>query len=83
MCRKEVLSTLITANGGAVFRLNRDGSGYQVLHPFGAGANEGQNLQAGILIGTDGVLDLDVGGVAGRDDQVALVFAQGEDVVLP
>src|SRR2546421_2873828 len=44
------------ANGGAVFKLNRDGSGYRVLHNFGIGADDGQNLHAGILIGSDGML---------------------------
>jgi uncharacterized repeat protein (TIGR03803 family) len=45
-----------TNDGGAVFRLNKDGSGYGVLHHFGTGVNDGQNLQAGILIGSDGML---------------------------
>jgi len=30
----------------AVFKLNRDGSGYTVLHHFGSTVNDGLNLQA-------------------------------------
>src|SRR6266480_1713668 len=45
-----------TTNGGAVFKLNQDGSGYTVLHDVGTGVNDGLNLQAGILIGGDGLL---------------------------
>jgi uncharacterized repeat protein (TIGR03803 family) len=45
-----------SANGGAVFKLNRDGSGYVVLHHFGSIANDGVNLHAGILVGSEGIL---------------------------
>jgi uncharacterized repeat protein (TIGR03803 family) len=45
-----------TANGGVVFKLNRDGSGYRVLYSFGTGGNDGLSLQAGISIGSDGML---------------------------
>ncbi|PYM12949.1 MAG: hypothetical protein DME18_10145, partial [Verrucomicrobia bacterium] len=43
-------------NSGTVFKLSRDGSGYTVLHDFGTAVNDGLNLQAGILIGGDGLL---------------------------
>ena len=45
-----------SANGGAAFKLYKDGSGYRILHDFGTGTNDGLNLQAGILIGSDGML---------------------------
>ena len=44
------------ANSGTVFRLNEDGSGYQVLHHFGGGTNDGAAPQAGLVIGNDGAL---------------------------
>lgn len=43
-------------NRGVVFKLNRDGSGYAILHHFGSNANDGLNPQAGILIGSEGIL---------------------------
>jgi uncharacterized repeat protein (TIGR03803 family) len=45
-----------SAKGGTAFKLNRDGSGYAVLHNFGATAEDGKDLQAGILVGSDGKL---------------------------
>jgi uncharacterized repeat protein (TIGR03803 family) len=42
-------------DAGTVFKLNLNGSGYVVLHHFGGG-NDGANLQAGILVGSDGML---------------------------
>ncbi|HUS35878.1 MAG TPA: choice-of-anchor tandem repeat GloVer-containing protein [Verrucomicrobiae bacterium] len=45
-----------SANGGAAFKINQDGSGYAVLHHFGSSASDGKDLQAGILVGSDGVL---------------------------
>jgi uncharacterized repeat protein (TIGR03803 family) len=45
-----------SANGGTTFRINQDGSGYAVLHHFGASAGDGKDLQAGILVGSDGML---------------------------
>ena len=39
---------------GTVFRLNNDGSGYSVLHDFGAGGGDGQSPQAGLVQGSDG-----------------------------
>lgn len=49
-------STGGAANGGTVFKLNKDGSGYSVLHHFGTPADDGQNLQAGVRFGSDGML---------------------------
>lgn len=45
-----------SANGGVAFKLNRDGSSYSVLHQFGSVPNDGSNLHAGILVGSDGML---------------------------
>jgi uncharacterized repeat protein (TIGR03803 family) len=45
-----------SANRGTIFKVNSDGSGYAALHHFGSIANDGSNLQAGILIGSDGML---------------------------
>ena len=45
-----------SANGGTAFKMNRDGTGYTVLHHFGSAANDGSNLHAGILVGSDGML---------------------------
>ena len=44
------------ANGGTVFKLGLDGSGYQVLHSFTGGATDGANSYAEILEGSDGAL---------------------------
>ncbi len=44
-----------TNNAGAVFKLNKDGSGYTVLRSFGAG-NDGRQPQAELIEGRDGLL---------------------------
>lgn len=45
------------SNGlGGVFRVNKDGSGYTLLHTFAPGASDGANPQAGLLVGRDGAL---------------------------
>jgi uncharacterized repeat protein (TIGR03803 family) len=41
---------------GTVYKLNRDGSGYQLLHVFGSVANDGANPGAGLIEGRDGGL---------------------------
>ena len=41
---------------GTVFRLNKDGSSYTVLHSFTGGPSDGSNPQGGLLEGSDGVL---------------------------
>jgi uncharacterized repeat protein (TIGR03803 family) len=41
---------------GTVFRLNRDGSGYAVLHSFQSVSGDGQNPYAGLVEGSDGAL---------------------------
>jgi len=42
-------------NAGTVYKLKPDGSGYQLLHVFGSGA-DGQNPSAGLIEGRDGGL---------------------------
>jgi uncharacterized repeat protein (TIGR03803 family) len=41
---------------GTVYRIDRDGTGYGVLHQFNSVANDGENPQAGLLEGSDGAL---------------------------
>jgi len=43
-------------NAGAIFRLNSDGSGFTILHSFGAFASDGQYPVAALTQGADGVL---------------------------
>lgn len=55
----KLYGTAFTAgsNGlGAVFSVNKDGSGYTMLHSFAGGTNDGANPQAGLLVGIDGAL---------------------------
>jgi uncharacterized repeat protein (TIGR03803 family) len=42
--------------GGTVFKLNTDGSGYSVLHSFSANQNDGAYPSAGVIEGSDGLL---------------------------
>ncbi|HMC29025.1 MAG TPA: choice-of-anchor tandem repeat GloVer-containing protein, partial [Verrucomicrobiae bacterium] len=43
-------------DGGGIFRVNKDGTGYRLLHQFNADQEDVRNLPAPILEGTDGVL---------------------------
>src|SRR5205085_8763241 len=45
-----------TNNAGTVFRLNKNGSNYEILHHFGYSDTDGQNPQAGLIEGSDGAL---------------------------
>jgi uncharacterized repeat protein (TIGR03803 family) len=45
-----------TNDSGTVFKLNRDGSGYNVLHSFGSIGGDGQNPYDRLVEGSDGVL---------------------------
>lgn len=47
---------VITSEGDVVFRLNKDGSGYAVLHRFGSSAGDGRYPVAGLARGSDGAL---------------------------
>jgi uncharacterized repeat protein (TIGR03803 family) len=42
-------------NNGTTYKINKDGTGYQVLHNFGGGA-DGVYPQSGLMEGTDGFL---------------------------
>ena len=45
------------SNGvGVVFKVSKDGSGFQILHSFGDGPQDGRLPFAGVLEGSDGVL---------------------------
>lgn len=43
------------SNSGTVFKINRDGSGFAVLHSF-TGTTDGKNPETGLVEGTDGAL---------------------------
>ena len=45
-----------SAQLGTIFKLNRDGSGYTVLHSFDVGLNDGSEPYGGLIWGNDGVL---------------------------
>src|SRR5207253_9784544 len=45
-----------STNGGLVFKLNKDGTGYVVVRNFGLFAGDGRAPQAGLLQGSDGAL---------------------------
>src|SRR5580765_4465294 len=50
-----------TSNGGTnktgtTYKINKDGTGYQVLHNFGSVVADGANPQAGLVEGSDGFL---------------------------
>jgi uncharacterized repeat protein (TIGR03803 family) len=45
-----------TKDAGTVFKLNKDGSGYAVLHSFFASQTDGFKPMAGLLAGSDGAL---------------------------
>ena len=53
--------------GGVVFRLNRDGTSFTILHHFLESENDGGRPMAGLLYGSDGVLygTTDSGGNSG------------------
>ena len=44
------------SNAGAVFKLNKDGGGYKLLHSFAADSNDGKTPWATLLRGSNGVL---------------------------
>lgn len=45
-----------TNKTGTTYKINKDGTGYQVLHNFGSLVADGANPQAGLVEGTDGFL---------------------------
>jgi uncharacterized repeat protein (TIGR03803 family) len=45
-----------TNKTGTTYKINKDGTGYQVLHNFGSVAADGANPQAGLVEGSDGFL---------------------------
>jgi uncharacterized repeat protein (TIGR03803 family) len=45
-----------TNNVGAIFRINEDGSGYQLLHVFTSTGGDGQNASGELIRGWDGYL---------------------------
>ena len=62
---------------GTVFKLNPDGSGYQVLHRFGSDVGDGQAPYASLLKGSDGVFYGTT--YAGGSNAAGTVFALNED----
>jgi uncharacterized repeat protein (TIGR03803 family) len=45
-----------TGASGSVYRVNKDGTGYQVIHHFGVNPGDGKNPYSKVLEGTDGAL---------------------------
>jgi uncharacterized repeat protein (TIGR03803 family) len=45
-----------TNKGGTIYKINRDGAGYDIVHRFGTIAGDGVNPQAELLEGSDGAL---------------------------
>lgn len=72
-------TTLTGGSGdlGTVFKLDRDGGGYEVLHSFAAGAKEGSDPYGGLIWGADGAL-YGTTSVGGRDNEGA-VFKVNRD----
>jgi len=74
-------------DGGTVFKLNEDGSGYTVLHSFSGLGGEGSQPLAALLVGTDGALygstysggDYTANGVGGT---LFRLFASNPQVVI-
>jgi uncharacterized repeat protein (TIGR03803 family) len=44
------------SNRGTIFRINKDGGGFGVVHSFTGGSDGGQNPLEGVIIGNDGLL---------------------------
>ena len=44
------------AGAGTIFRIGENGTGFQVLHAFDESIGEGSGGQAGLILGTDGML---------------------------
>jgi len=42
-------------NEGTIFRINKNGTGFQVIHTFAA-ASDGKNPRGGLIVGSDGML---------------------------
>ncbi|MBN2506053.1 MAG: DUF11 domain-containing protein [Verrucomicrobia bacterium] len=57
-----------TNGTGILFKLNRDGSGYAILHHFASGGGPSRNPTAGVIEGSDGRLygTSSLGGASGR-----------------
>jgi len=65
-----------TFRGGTVFKLNKDGSGYGLLHSFRAAAGEGRHPYAEVIQGSDGLL---YGTTYGEDLDYGTVFRLNKD----
>lgn len=66
------------ADQGTVFRLNRDGSDFRILHHFSAEANDGRRPYAGVIEGSDGLLyGTTVGGGSNGSGTVFVVAKDG------
>jgi uncharacterized repeat protein (TIGR03803 family) len=57
-----------THDTGTVFKLNKDGSGYAILHSFGPAPADGNNPPAGLIEGSNGFLygTTQLGGTTGQ-----------------
>jgi uncharacterized repeat protein (TIGR03803 family) len=66
-----------TTNVGTVFRIQKDGTGYEVLHSFTGTAEDGASPVSGLLEASDGAL-YGMGGIVGAG-LVATVFKLNKD----
>jgi uncharacterized repeat protein (TIGR03803 family) len=61
------------SNGlGVIFQVNKDGSGYHIVHHFTGATNDGASPYAGLLVGRDGALYGTAS--AGGASQIGVVF---------
>jgi uncharacterized repeat protein (TIGR03803 family) len=66
-----------TDDSGTVFKLNRDGSGYRVLHAFSGRNGDGLGPRAAVMEARDGVLYGTTG--AGGANEIGTVFKLNKD----
>ncbi len=66
-----------TTNYGGVFRVNRDGSGYGILHVFGVVPGDGRSPPDGVLEASDGMLYGTTW--AGGSNDIGTVFKMRKD----
>jgi len=72
-----------TQGGGALFKMNADGSGFTVLHTFDgmrdSGLNNGGSVPTGITLGTDGLLYGAAGGGKNGQGVIYSVAVTGQN----
>lgn len=68
-----------SGQAGEIFRINRDGSGYEVLHDFGMESNrlDGASPLAGVLAASDGLLYGTT--IAGGTNRAGIIYSLNRD----